>query len=68
MRASWINPGPKQPDLKLPQCSANRVTAYWRDVPGKKYRCQRPAVATIDGRDYCSQHGGAMALRNLIDG
>jgi len=67
MKAKWIDPKfRKKRKYRYPRCSSNRESVYWRDIKGRVYRCTRPAIVIIDERNYCYQHGGAIALRSLV--
>ena len=68
MRAVWLDPEHgKKPKMYFPQCDAERITKYRRDKPGSWRKCTRPAVVNIDGKNYCAQHGGKIALQQLVE-
>lgn len=69
MKAKWINPELRKPRKHVyPVCSANRKAKYWRDKNRETYKCTRKAIARINGKNYCYQHGGQIALMFLVEG
>ena len=67
MDAKWIHPEVRKPRKYVyPACSANREARYWRDQKYKTYKCTRKAIVRINGKNYCYQHGGRIALNALV--
>lgn len=74
MTAAWIKP--PQPYYRAtgqPTCEGQiraigKHLKYRERHYSEPLRCRRAASCTIDGKHYCSAHGGEIALARLCEG
>ena len=75
MTAIWIRPPQPyyQGIMGHPQCEGTvrapgKQLAFRTAHYAEPLRCRKSAVCTIDGKHYCSAHGGEIALARLCGG